>query len=116
VVVRGGRSDLADLRVAVINAFDDPRVSRYELTVFLGGEGETAAHVAERNLILRRYTKMRQSTLDALRAAGFEPVNCDANGHCQIVFESEPTDEQLLRFAAVFEDVEPNPAYKGKKR
>lgn len=116
VVVRGGCSYLEDLRAAVIASFDDPDVQRYELTVFLGEKGETAASVVARNLMVRRYRKMRQSTVGVLRASGCEPVDCDENGHCEVVFETEPTDERLQEFAALFQDAEPNPAYEGKKK
>jgi hypothetical protein len=111
VVVRGGLNELDTLRAAVENAVDDPQVGRYEITVIIGVRGEAVGDIAARTALLRRHRKVRQSTVGALRRLGLEPVDCETDGHCQVVFGRQPTDEELLAFARAFGPAEPNPAY-----
>ena len=114
MVVRGGRMDEETLQAAALYANEDKKVQRYELSFFVGQAGESVEGLVERvgriYQQLRRYRTLRQSTTGRLSAAGFELVDCDQHGHCQIVFDDAPSTEQLARLASTFDEPEPNPA------
>jgi hypothetical protein len=109
VLFRGGVSDLRSLQAAIVSAVDDEDVQRPELTVFRVLPHETVAAVVARNAVQARYKKVRLSSVGALRALGFELVDCDEDGHCQVVFDKEPTNAELERFASAFGRPEPAP-------
>lgn len=115
VVVRAGLMLLSDLRTAVVSAMRDPTIRRYEITVYVGAEGETAADVARRVPDIARRRSLRQSTVAALREIGIELVDCDSEGHCQVAYDTEPEDGDLLALAGAFRDAEENPAFKGSE-
>jgi hypothetical protein len=113
VVVRGGLLELPSLLIAMQQALDDPLVGRLELTVYVGNAGETAGDVAGRIPVLSGYRRLRQSTVRRLRDAGFDVVDCEPDGHCQVVFD-EVDEVQLETFAQSFDEPEANQGFRGK--
>ena len=103
-VIRGGLMRIVTLRVAIDTCM--VRLGFYGLSFFGDNDlaiDEVALHAALPN------PRMRVSTVAALRSIGREPLRSGEYPHLSVRFEVSPSDDELERLVAVFDDAIPNP-------
>lgn len=109
VVVRGGLMTAADLERSVQIHFDSE--GSYALSVFSVPGARTDAIAVGVPL---RHSKIRQSTVGRVRAAGYDVVSsAGPPGHADLVLPNPPTDEDWTALDAAFDPPCPNPATMG---
>jgi hypothetical protein len=112
VVVRGGIMLLKDLQGNVLSHYDRvlAEEGREEWALSVNCIPDLSAEDVARRAG-RLNSQICVSTVGAIRALDYE-VRPDwkENGHSNIVFDGEPTDEDLLRVRSAFSDPIPNPA------
>jgi hypothetical protein len=117
-VIRGGVMNLEDLRTNVDNHYDMVLefAEREEWALSVNSiPGLKITEVAVK--AQRPNPKMYVSTVGRIRALGYE-VRPDwkENGHSNIVFESEPSNQDLEGVKAVFRGPCPNPGRRERRR
>lgn len=110
VVVRGGVMNPPDLYVNAVTHFQNR--GEYCLSVFSIPEmsADEIAHVMVNTCDVLRNNKIRESTVGALRAAGYDVVPSDYYGHADLRLFSEPSDEHWDRLVTLFAPPRRNPA------
>jgi hypothetical protein len=103
-VIRGGLMVIITLRIAIDTCME--RQKFYGLS-FFGENGLSVDETARLAGIDNR--RMRVSTVGAIRSAGFQPIRSGEYPHLSVRFEVVPTDDELERLVAVFDDDIPNP-------
>ena len=104
VVIRLGLMRLQDLKASSQRS----RTSQgFHALSFYGENG--LAHDEVAALAEKPHPQMRRSRVGILRQAGFEIQRSGRFPHLTIVFGAEPTEEQLERLLAAFDEAEPNP-------
>ena len=106
-VIRGGEQGIAPdtLRRTATRSFDE--FGFYGISVFVALDGSVAELCRDVDAI-RRYGRIRRSTVGRLRRAGFPLIATGRRPHFDIVLP-DLTDDTLGRLADCFDPAEPNP-------
>jgi hypothetical protein len=110
-VVRAGIMELGDLRDNVDDHYyrvlTEEQIEEWAMSVYCIPD-QSAEYIARK--AKKRNRKMCVSTVGEIRAVGYEVrSDWDEDGHSNIMFDEEPTDEDLLTVKDVFSDPVPNP-------
>ncbi len=108
IVVRGGYMGVTSLKRSAYRHFDDPRTPDEFAWSFWASDRKTADEVArDANF---DNTHIRESTVGALRAAGFEPLrDTSRSDHVKVTLDGPPTDADCERVRSAFGKPRPNP-------
>ena len=106
VVVRGGLMFPADLETGALTHYDE--FGRYALSVY-SLPGRTGDEIAV--LVPLPHSKIRESTVGRLRAAGYEVVPSPGPpGHADLRVPNPPSRGDWQALDALFDPPRPNPA------
>ena len=104
LVIRFNEADPMKIRAALDDCW---KKYKYWGLSFAGRDGLTAGEIVRRGRFPSDY--MQITTVAKLRAAGFTPIPDGGNVHISLRFKKRPTDGEIERLCAVFDDRVDNP-------
>jgi hypothetical protein len=112
VVVRFGTSSIAALQRNAAVGF--ARAHAYSWSVFSlpDRSGDEIIRTLPQDF---KFSVYRETTVGRLQAAGYYLSECDDRGHCEIILDAEPTDDQCREFGGLFGPEKADPRREGDR-